>query len=276
MHLFNVEDHSYRVHNNNKNINGYNLQYISECYDKNCLYSRENTIIRKKYEDLISKKISTKNGVSILFYGSWLLYQELCICIRNLDRIREIHFTDYGYMNLKKNHLCFLALKEFKFIISKPGLNIYIHTNPDFLINSSFCKKRFDIVCGIDIDYQFGIQNNRPIMQSISLNTLKKDGIMIVSQNNLDLIDISQYQIVSNKLQMIYTTEYIKGEFYVFHKLMYYLKYLFPIMSIYFIFVSNLNKSKIFGITCFCFSIYNFFFTPKRRIFPLNKIIRSQ
>ena len=228
----NVENSSYRFDptgiNPPQNINqlGKKSTYhdcIAECNDPTCIYSRNYTNLRERFEKKIFMSLLNKKKISILFYGSFLLYQELNILKLIGNQISEIHLTDYAYKDfIKDNKKEFInAFMEFyKHIISrKLNITIYIHSEPEKLIISSLFRRRFDIICGIDIDYTFGITNNRPIMKEISENTLKIDGIMYLSQHNLDQVDLCQYELdVNGKIKMVRTDDFVKPHYYAKYK----------------------------------------------------------
>ena len=113
------------------------------------------------------------------------------------------------------------AFTEFYKYIKSRKLNIiiYIHCDPEKLITSSLFKRRFDVICGIDIDYTYGITNNRPIMKEISENTLKIDGSMYLSQHNTDQVDLCRYELNSiGKIIMIQTDDFVKPYYYAKYK----------------------------------------------------------
>lgn len=263
MQLFKIEDQSFHIYVNPKiqptYLFGYKLKYVTECMDKNCPYTRSNTNIRFNYEKLVGKKIlsinqmsARKNDISILFYGSWHLYQELCICLQNLNQISQVHLADFGYnqINLKKNE-SYMAIDEFARILKyhKNTIEIFVHTNPLTLYNSTYFRECFDIVCGIDIDYSLGIQNNRPIMKNIALNTLKKSGSMIVSQHSSNMIDISKYVVRSGKIKQISIKCYVKNNWNkIFMIINQKLKYGLYILALIAYCVIPFNNNKYFPL----------------------------
>ena len=225
-----VEELSYRL-SFDKNIIPYHprsaqkltkinhFKHISECIDPKCVYTRNLTNIRERFEKKIVEKSNKNTKLNILFYGSFLLYQELKLILILKHQLAEVHFTDYAYKNILTNRNdnyvdAFTELMEF---INVQNLNIkmYIHTDPDKLVDSLMFHKRFDIICGIDIDYSHGNNNNRPIMKNIAKNTLRNIGVMYLSQHNLDQVDLCCYEIASDGNVVLTSTEdFVKPDYY--------------------------------------------------------------
>lgn len=243
MFYLNVEDSSYRIlykesqkspflvnkiqeninsHQNEKHNTQHSqskLSYISECTDPICIYTRQNTKIREIFEKKIVDESKNKSNIKILFYGSFLLYQEFRFLLLMGNRIAEIHFTDYAYQFFlsHKPNPYILAFNEYVEQIKTQNFDIkvYVHDNPDKLKTSKKFQRRFDIICGIDIDYSQGKLNNRPTMKEIAINTLKINGFMYLSQNYLDQVDICRYEIVENgDVRLITSDDYIKPAYY--------------------------------------------------------------
>lgn len=194
------------------------FNYITECSDPTCVYTRDKTVVRDKFEEKIVNFCQKKTNLKFLFYGSFLLYQELKIILLLADQVSEIHFTDYAYKDmLTNNNRYILAFNEFMEYIHREKINIrvYIHTDPDKIYKSTILRRRFDIVCGIDIDYTKGNINNRPIMKKIAEHVLKIDGQMYLSQHSLDQVDLCCYEISSKGIiQLIRTEDYVKKKYY--------------------------------------------------------------
>ncbi|AYV84943.1 MAG: putative orfan [Satyrvirus sp.] len=212
-----IENSSYRLSAKNKyNNKSPNYNNISECSDPSCVYYRPNTILREKYENKIIDTIGDKTNIKILFYGSFMLYQELKILAALKNKISEIHLTDYAYKNFHENEYC-SAFSQFIEYIAEQKLTtkVYLHCKPDELKNSSLFKRRFDIICGIDIDYEPNSIDNQLTMREIANNTLKIDGVMYISQNNIDQVGLFQYEIGSaGKIIITKTEDYVKSEYY--------------------------------------------------------------
>jgi len=258
-----VENSSYRLikndhvpHVGSKNIK--NLNHISECSDSNCVYFRPKFNTRDRFEKKIYQQTVGKTNIKILFYGSFLLYQELNILFLLGDKISELHFTDYAYKQIleenNETNKYLLAFNEFTDLVHKinPHSRIYVHTNPDELIASTMFQRRFDIICGIDIDYTQNNTNNRPIMKQIANTTLKIDGIMIMSQHNLDQVDLCHYEIMENGIiKLIYTEDFVKNPYYNLYKTKYMLGYLYYPLNLFGLAGSmiNLKKFPIASIT---------------------------
>lgn len=215
--------------------------YISECTDPTCVYTRCITNIRERFEKKILETAKNKNNIKILFFGSFLLYQELRISILLDNKISEIHLTDYAYKNFLNNNnkSYILAFTEFMNYIDlqKWNIKVYVHSDPDKLKRSKIFQRRFDIICGIDIDYTNGHNNNRPIMKEIAQNTLKINGVMYMSQHNLDQVDLCRYEISDNAtIKLVSTEDFVKKEYYLkytIQNLLYQLYYPFSFTGLY-------------------------------------------
>jgi hypothetical protein len=220
-----VEDSIYRIilkqddNDTKQNTVTAEFKYVTECEDPTCIYTRNKTKIREKFEEKIFDSCQKKRNLKILFYGSFLLYQELKIILLLADQISEIHFTDYAYKNIlkNKNEQLIFAFDEFMQYIYKEKINVqvYIHTNPERICESHTLRRRFDVVCGIDIDYAKGVTNNRPIMRRIAEHALKIDGKMFLSQHNIDQLDLCCYKITAQgNIKLVRTEDYVKAEYY--------------------------------------------------------------
>ncbi|XWV24503.1 putative ORFan [Tupanvirus deep ocean] len=219
-----VDDSSYRIlFNKNYKKDDLNnvstFKHITECSDPDCAYTRNKTNIRDHFEKRIVGASNKFKNLKILFYGSFLLYQELKLVLLLNGHISEVHFTDYAYKNiLTNNDMNYVAAFEefFKFLNSKKiNIKVYIHTDPDKLATSLIFRRRFDIICGIDIDYVKGNTNNRPIMKKIAENTLSINGLMYVSQNYIDQMDLCCYEISSDgKIKLTHTEDFVKDNYY--------------------------------------------------------------
>lgn len=194
---------------------------ISECNDPYCIYSRSVSNLREKYEDKIMSEAIDKNNLSILFFGSFLLQQELQILKLLGNKILEIHLTDYVYKNFMTNEKICLAIDNFMeyIIMSDFNIDLYIHTEPDKLKHSIIYQRRFDIICGIDID-SIEHYDNRQIMKEIATNNLKLDGAMIISQNTIDLVDLCRYELDDQRtIKLISTEDYVKDPYFINYKI---------------------------------------------------------
>lgn len=213
-----------------------NLKYISECADTGCVYSREKTDIRERFEKKIYQTVFNKKNIKILFYGSFLLYQELRILSMISPNVIEVHLTDYAYkdflINPKNNFTP--AFTEFIECVRSmnPNINVYVHTDPDKLVDSNLFKRRFDIICGIDIDYAKGIVDNRPMMKKIATNTLKIDGVMYLSQHNLDQVDLCTYEITEHgDIKLTVAEDFVKTPYYGKYKFQHFLFSIYYFLS---------------------------------------------
>ena len=221
-----IENDSYRIVLSNA-LNNYieELKYINECKNESCMYSRNITKMRNKFEEKIVASLHNNNNINILFYSSFLLYQEFQILKLLANKISEIHFTDYAYNDFlcsSSNNIYILAFQEFLNYITKNNLKIrlYVHSNPDKLFDTIIYQRRFDIICGIDIDSSINKIDNRVIMKKIAQRTLKINGIMILSQNFADQIDLCCYKISdSGNIEFIHSDDYVKPEYYIKYSL---------------------------------------------------------
>lgn len=259
MYIFNtVEGSSYKLtkcQNSSKMLNNC-FQYIRECHNEDCVYNRKLTTLREKYQDKILKLVNEKTNIKILFFGSFLLLQELIILVLLGNRVSEVHFSDYAYANFLKNKTFTMAFAEFLEHTINHNLNvkIYIHSNPEQLKNSKFCKERFDIISGIDFDD--GALGNIKNIKEIASNTLKKNGIMLLSQNREDLVDISYYQIKNNRISLIKIVEYIKPQYYYYYWLQYQLMQLLRPFNFLLAFSMLLVFPSIAFASLFFYSLY--------------------
>lgn len=183
------------------------FKYISECSDDPCVYNRQKYNIREKFEEKIYDEIYHRKNIKILFYGSYLLYQELKILFLICGHVSEFHFTDYAYINFEDKYM--MAFTEFMDFASPFGHNIdfYVHTNPDTLKQSVLFHNNFDIICGLDIDSYFWNVDGRIVMKNIAKNALKNGGILLVSQQYLELVNLKKFsnfygilKLVSNEI----------------------------------------------------------------------------
>lgn len=234
------------------------FKYISECNSVNCIYNRSLTNIRSKFESVVLN-LSNKSNIKILFYGSFMLYQELQIIMKLKNRLKEIHFTDAMYSNMfnedenyfyKKptDNKYISAFSELLFYLSnnKIFVPIYIHTDPSKLAYTEFFKKRFDYVVGIDIDYIYPGNkiDNFDIMKNISINTIIDSGHMVISQNFKDLVDISIYKKNNKSIQLLKSYMYIKKEYILKNRIIR-------------LFKKSQFSLSVLGLTLSCNNVYN-------------------
>lgn len=206
----------------NTNNNPFVPLYLRECEDPVCVYTRKLSSIREKYEEKIIAHTQDKNDISILFYASCYLYQEYRILESIINKVSEIHITDHSYKLFLENpnDYFFLVIDEFaNYIIThNPNIDIYIHSDPTKL-KSIRWHRRFDIICGIDIDYDDNLCG-RDLIKDISSSTLKINGYMITSQNCLDQVDLCTYIIGSDScIQLIEAIDYVKAPYFAEYKI---------------------------------------------------------
>jgi hypothetical protein len=221
-----IEKSSYRIYLKKNTKADYTMdekqycfKYINECCHPKCVYTRTRTNMRERFENFILRTNKKKTGLNILFYGSFLLYQELKLVLMLNSQLTEIHFTDYAYKNLLTNqdHTYINVFTEFMEYISARKLNtkVYIHSDPDKLNKSIMFHRRLDIICGIDIDYVYDKNNNRSIMKEIARNMLNIDGVMYMSQHDLVQVDLCCYEISNNNSVILVSTEdFVKPNYY--------------------------------------------------------------
>lgn len=227
MYIFNVIDqYSYKL--SKCQINTFKSKkhiiaskYITECSNNDCIYNRNKTKLRQKFQNKIIKFANNKKNIKILFFGSFLLLQELIITRLLNKKVTEVHFVDYAYKNFLKDNIFIATFTEFIDWTIKYDLDIkiYIHTNPEHLIISTFCKKRFDIISGIDFYSETVYDDN--CIKKIAINTLNETGMMFLSQNRLNLIDILCYQIRHKHIELVKAVDYLKTEYYYSYKSQY-------------------------------------------------------
>ena len=292
LQYYSIDKYTYRLefeHGSN-DLCG-NTMYIAECSNKSCIYYRGNTDIRERFEKKIFDFSTNKIGIKILFFGSCMLYQEFRILTLLGNKICEVHLTDYAYKNENENgnDKFILAFMQFMQYINTNNLNIevYVHTDPDrlkdsVLFNSRFDRK-FDIICGIDIDYENGCNNGRHIMKEIATNTLNIDGMLLVSQHYTDLVDLSHYKLNHRgELILKLSEDYVKPPYYakyLFEHNLTKIYYVQLFIGIYFI-VNNFSQSSMITIIIFLYifvSIISRFFNAEniynQRIINNFKII---
>lgn len=223
--------------------------YISECSDPMCIYSRDNTDIRERFERKIYQFVFDKKKIKILFYASCMLYQEFKIIGLIRNKISEVHLTDFVYKNMAIDNYKLAFTQFMQYInINKLEINVFLHTDPDKLKWNPLFTRTFDAICGIDIDYTYGCSNNRAIIKDIAANTLNTNGTLFVSQHYTDLVDICQYQIGNDGTLMLKLAEdYVKPPYYAkysFENMMTKIYYPFILVSLCLI-INNFKESSI-------------------------------
>lgn len=222
--------------------------FLSECNDIDCIFRRSKHTIRDKYEKKIEKNASNKKEIAILFYGSFLLEQEQRIInrIKN-SSIREIHLVDNAYDNeLDDKSNIDSAIKLFAYNIKQKDIcgDIYIHSKSSNLKNLVLDERieRIDLACGIDISYI--CKNNDQDLRDVCKYVLKNGGLLVISCNYFDLIDISIYENKDNLLKLIKSTDYVKDEYYRRYKAESYLNKILKGSYIILCFVSGMIFRK--------------------------------
>lgn len=196
------------------------LGFLQECTDQDCLYSRQITNIREKYENKIVSFSRGRTKLSILFICSYLLLQELRILWVLRDHISEVHLTDFAYKDFyfQCNNKYYLAFLQFTYFIKKYEIDclVYLHLDPLQMVQDSSLNRTFDIIGGIDIDYHGNPDHfeMRSIIKSIGNNCLKIDGMMCLSQNFQDQLDLCHYGFVDGKIKLTETEDYVKEAYY--------------------------------------------------------------
>lgn len=195
------------------------FKHVSECSDDPCVYNRQKYNIRERFEEKIYNEIFHRKNIKILFYGSYLLYQELKILFLICGHVSEFHFTDYAYANFENKYV--MAFTEFMDIASPFGRNIdfYVHTNPDTLKQSVLFNNNFDIICGLDIDSYFWNVDGCIVMKNIAKNTLKNGGILLVSQQYLELVNLKKFSNFGGILKLVSKEIFVRKEPYEKYKM---------------------------------------------------------
>jgi hypothetical protein len=191
--------------------------YISECTDNRCVYTRNISRLRTIYESKIISFCKNKQKINILFYGSHKLLQEVVILEKIYNSIDEIHLVDSAYEKFSE------FVHTFRYFTNRiyslnPNIKIYIHYDLSLLLNDTNMSNKIDIIGGIDIDYvhnKFNHFEHRNCIVMTAKKILKATGLMILSQHFFDLVDISEYRFnYENKLVPCVISEYVKPLFY--------------------------------------------------------------
>ena len=249
-----IDNKTYRLSIDPIIIHNTTHSVITECSDPACVYHRSSTDIRERFEKKIHQFIGAKTNVKILFYASFMLYQELRILALIGNRISEVHLTDFAYNKLsdESKNVYNNAFVEYLTYIDNHGLEtkVYVHTDPNNLVNSSLFNRQFDIICGIDIDYAGEHNNHRSIMKNIAKNTLKNDGMMCVSQNFTDQVDLCHYELDNNgNIKLVNADDYVKPPYYAKYMVQHIInKIYYPLLFIAFVFICLSFKESQMGI----------------------------
>lgn len=199
-----------------------------------------------------------------------MLLQELRILELLGNNVSEVHLTDFAYENFSNdvNNCYNRAFVQFMQLIKEKCLEtrVYVHTDPNKLKTSNKFNRRFDVICGIDIDWAHGCTNHRPIMKEIAANTLKIDGMMCISQNFEDQVDLCHYEISDNgDIVLVRTEDYVKPPYYgkyifehTFTKAYYYLSIL--VLLLISLVINNLTIPSILASLYCLFCIVTHFF----------------
>jgi hypothetical protein len=253
--------------------------YIEECSDDKCIYSRSISTIRTLFEKRITNFSKNKDKLNVLFIGSYMLLQELKILMMLKNNISEIHLADNAYkeFNSSPTNKYNILFKQFFNFVRDHNLTtkIYVHTNPLDLCNSVIFKQRFDIIAGIDFDY--ADQNhliNRENIKKIASITLKTNGRLFISQHFQDMVDISEYEYDSNNnINIVRVTDLAKNKYYlkymsenIFEKFVYPLLITGMITSII-IFNKSMLGSLFIGINSTFGLLYRWFFVDTQTNF---------
>jgi len=243
-------------------------KYMIECQDVECIYDRRISRLREWYEQKIIYIASEKNNVNILFYGCYLLEQEKKIISMMPDKISEVHLTDCAYANFFSKPKYYRAIREFMKVIMQlnPTIRVYLHMNPQSLTdaNDFYFSRRFDIVAGIDIDYKIAgsvvFGQNRVTIKKIAKHALKINGMLYVSQNFSDQVDMCCYKIKSKSnvgtIGMTETDDFVKEKYYHKYWYMNYVGRHIPTFHI-FCFLSHLFFTKKYSWLCVPACVYH-------------------
>ena len=162
------------------------FKYISECSNINCIFTRSITDLRQRFEDQIVAECKSMNRVSLLFYSSFLLLNQLNIMKDAYEHVEEIHLVDYVYQDIFSSQInsslnindVIGAITEFSnYVLSKnSSIRIYIHTDPFNIKNNIMMFRRVDIVSAIDTGYSTHNYDDLKIIKEISNHVLKSSG----------------------------------------------------------------------------------------------------
>ena len=246
-------------------ITNIDLDHIIECSQYCCMYNRSKFRTRAHFEEKIKEvinNINSKNNrkVNIMFYNSYLLYQELKIILLHHDKIGDIHLFDMAYKQFElddnnKYHLCF---EQFLSTLNLNGIfnKVIIHTNQSTFTKTQLMEKKIDLIGAIDIDSVYGIIERKDI-KDISKHLLNDNGSVVISQNFTDQLDICHYKIdTCRTVNIEKTNDYVKPEFYKIQLLKYLLDwFIHPLFFFNFIFyVYNLRKKPMMLVTATIYS----------------------
>jgi hypothetical protein len=199
----------------------FNVLY--ECYDPQCIYSRHVSHIRTIMEEKmvhLSKKLTENKKINVLFFSSYLLLQEIKIILSMGKMINEVHITDYTYkklFNTDSGNIYYLGILQFLLVLNyyqiKPEL--YVHTDPKKIKKLDWMKNRLDLIFGVDIDdINHPCYYTRNLILSLSIFGLREKGKILISQNFLDLVDITIYSKNHEYMKIIDVEHYVKLSFW--------------------------------------------------------------
>lgn len=218
LRYYKITPSMYKIKLNTPNKIKYYMGYVSECQDNLCIYSRHKTKLRSFFEKCIYDG-TIKNKNNILFYGSFKLLQELRLIALLKNHISEIHFVDKSY-SVKISLDFYLTFIYFLKIMNNLDIQaqVYVHTDFNNFTNNFLLHKKFDIICGIDIDYIERPFDDKQLIKEIANKMLKAKGRLYLTQNFTDQIELHEYEIINQKIKLIKSHHYVKPPYYFIYK----------------------------------------------------------
>ncbi len=216
----NIDETTHKIIYVPKNKNRPIFKNISECRETDCVYSRSNTQFRSIFERKIISISNKKKNINILFYGSFMLLQEIKILDMIHQNVSEVHFVDVAYQemySLMRNKYNALFSELMQYVHHKSwDLAVFVHRDPVKLSESTCFKNRFDMICGIDVDYKFHIINNRFLMKKIAQNTLCTSGKLVSSMHYENMVDLCIHKFdIDRNLELCSVTDYVKKKYFL-------------------------------------------------------------
>lgn len=183
---------------------------FQECNEHTCYYSRDIYRTREIFENMIINAVIGKCKLAILFYACDRLKQELIIIEKllslNSDAINEVHFADvyYGTCSDESREVYYLIFSDFMAMVRKKGWKFesYFHNDPSRIPSYQLFSRRFDLICGLDMDIYHpngqAYVNNFPIVKNIIHKCLSSNGYALFSRKYTDTVRFSSYRMMSN------------------------------------------------------------------------------
>lgn len=196
------------------------FKYLTECDSPTCVFNRSHTKIRQIYQSVVvanAIKINSAkmNGkLSILFYASFMCYQELQIIYDLHEYVDQIHLYDSMYSKIHSKNRVRYAIEEFVINVKilNPKIKIYLHG----LIDDKIQLDKFDMICGIDIESDHN--KNRLLMWRLAKHLSYNGQIILAYYDNPDIY-IRVYKLASNinrpRLSLKFTYGWLHNKTYI-------------------------------------------------------------